>query len=86
MPCRISGKIIGRISGQISIQYNPNRYLSYITFSHDGSSSKHGGMVLHGLLHFYPDLGGRPRRFQSGGTAQTPCPDWEDLRKNYNYN
>ena len=28
---------------------------------------------------------GRPRRFQSGGTAQTPCPDWEDL-KNYNYN
>ena len=63
MPCRISGKIIGRISGgrisgQISIRYNPNRYLSYITFSHDGSSSEHGGMVLHGLLHFYPDLGG----------------------------
>ena len=28
---------------------------------------------------------GRPRRFQSVGTAQTPCPDWEHL-KNYNNN
>ena len=27
----------------------------------------------------------RPRRFQSVGTAQTPCPDWEHL-KNYNNN